>query len=216
MTRRGIIAKKIGMTRVVDDQGKMVAVTVLEVVDQRVTKILTPERDGYHGVQLGYYEKPEQRLNRPDVARLRKANVEKSYARFVEFRSDVPLKGMDLGVAVNASALEGAGAVDVSGVTKGHGFEGAITRWGHKTGRRTHGSHFHRRPGSLGQRTTPGRVYKNKEQPGQMGSVQRTVQNLRVYDIDLEGNLMVLKGSIPGHKNSYVLVKQSIKSTKIS
>ena len=102
-------------------------------------------------------------------------------------------------------------AVDVTGVTKGHGFEGAITRWGHKTGRRTHGSHFHRRPGSLGQRTTPGRVYKNKGMPGHMGDVNRTVQNLKVVEVDNEANIIAIKGSIPGCKNGFVVVRPSIK-----
>jgi large subunit ribosomal protein L3 len=209
---QGLIAKKVGMTRVLDEEGQMVPVTLLKVEDQQVTKILTPDRDGYHGIQVGYYQKPEHRLNKPDLARLRKANIQSSYTRFKEFRFDQPVEGFELGSPINASLVAEVQAVDVTGITKGHGFEGAITRWGHKTGRRTHGSHFHRRPGSMGQRTTPGRVYKNKELPGHMGSVQRTIQNLRVVDVDVEANVIALKGSVPGHRNGFVVVQPSIKT----
>ena len=209
---RGLIAKKVGMTRVVSDEGEMVAVTLLEVVDQKVTKILTPERDGYHGVQVGYYQKKEHRLNKADLTRLRKVSVGENYARFKEFRMDGAEEGLEIGSPLKVDRLGAAVTLDVTGLTKGHGFEGAITRWGHKTGRRTHGSHFHRRPGSLGQRTTPGRVYKNKEMPGQMGGVQRTVQNVKVMDIDPETNVIAIKGSVPGHRDGYVVVKPSVKA----
>ena len=211
MNRQGLIAKKVGMTRILDEAGQMIPVTLLKVENQKITKILTPDRDGYHGVQIGYYEKPEHRVNKPDLTRLRKASVDENYTRFKEFRLDQELEGVELGAVVDLGFLSEAKAVDVTGITKGHGFEGSITRWGHKTGRRTHGSHFHRRPGSLGQRTTPGRVFKNKGMPGHMGSVQRTVQNLKVVDIDPEANVIALKGSVPGHRNGYVIVKPSIK-----
>lgn len=211
MTMQGLIAKKVGMTRVLDEAGQMIPVTLLQVEDQKITKILTPDRDGYHGIQVGYYSKPEHRMNKPDLARLRKVNVSEGYTRFKEFRFDNPVEGVELGSPANASMLSDVVSVDVTGITKGHGFEGAIGRWGHKTGRRTHGSHFHRRPGSLGQRTTPGRVYKNKSMPGHMGCAQRTIQNLRVVDIDLEANVIALKGSIPGHRNGFVVVRPSIK-----
>ena len=155
MTTQGLIAKKIGMTRVVDESGQMIPVTLLKIEEQSITKVLTPERDGYHGVQVGYYQKTEKHLTKPDVARLRKANVEGNFTRFKEFRLDGALDGVETGKSLDLSLLGEVEAVDVTGITKGHGFEGSITRWGHKTGRRTHGSHFHRRPGSLGQRTTP-------------------------------------------------------------
>lgn len=212
MTMHGLIAKKVGMTRVLDEAGQMIPVTLLKVEDQKVTKILTPDRDGYHGIQVGYYTKPEHRVNKPDLTRLRKVSVAENYTRFKEFRLEGPLDGLELGSALSVSTLNEIGAVDVTGLTKGHGFEGSITRWGHKTGRRTHGSHFHRRPGSLGQRTTPGRVFKNKGMPGQMGNVQRTVQNLKVVDIDLEANVIALKGSVPGHRNAFVVVQPSVKA----
>ncbi len=207
---QGLIAKKVGMTRVLDEQGRMIPVTLLKVEDQQVTKVLTPDRDGYHGVQIGYYQKAERKLNKPDLSRLRKANVSGNFTRFKEYRLESAPE-FEIGATLNASALAEVGSVDVTGITKGHGFEGSITRWGHKTGRRTHGSHFHRRPGSLGQRTTPGRVYKNKEMPGHMGSAQRTIQNLKVVDVDVEANVIALKGSVPGHRDGFVVVKPSIK-----
>ena len=211
---QGLIAKKVGMTRVINDEGQMVPVTLLKIEDQKVTKVLNQERDGYHGVQVGYYAKPEFRVNKPDLTRLRKVEVADNYTRFKEFRSEAPVDGVEIGSVVASAWLGEAKSVDITGITKGHGFEGAITRWGHKTGRRTHGSHFHRRPGSLGQRTTPGRVYKNKGMPGHMGNVQRTVQNLKIVDFDTDENLIAVKGSIPGHKNGFVVVKPSIKGSK--
>jgi large subunit ribosomal protein L3 len=212
MTINGLIAKKVGMTRVLDEEGHMIPVTLLKVEGQKVTKILTPERDGYHGIQIGYYEKTEQKLTKADVARLRKVSLSESYTRFKEFRTDGPLDGVQIGSALNASLLQDVGSVDVTGITKGHGFEGAITRWGHSSGRRSHGSNFYRLPGSLGMRTTPGRVFKNKEVPGHMGVLQVTIQNLKVVDVDVEANVIALKGSVPGCRNGFVYVKPSVKA----
>ncbi len=190
----------------------MIPVTLLKIEGQKVTKILTPERDGYHGVQLGYFEKPERKLSKPDVARLRKVSLSENYTRFKEFRTEGPLDGVQIGSSLSASSLEGISSVDVTGITKGHGFEGAITRWGHSSGRRSHGSNFYRLPGSLGMRTTPGRVFKNKEVPGHMGVLQVTIQNLKVVDVDLDANVIALKGSIPGMRNGFVYVKPSVKA----
>jgi len=215
MTIHGLIAKKVGMTRVLDAEGQMIPVTLLKIEGQKVTKILTPERDGYHGIQVGYYEKPERKLSKPDVARLRKVSVGESYTRFKEFRTEGTLDGVNIGTAMNASAFSEVGAVDVTGVTKGHGFDGAITRWGHSSGRRSHGSNFYRLPGSLGMRTTPGRVFKNKEVPGHMGCVQVTVQNLKVVDVDVEANVIALKGSVPGFRNGFVIIKPSVKAKEL-
>ncbi|NRA64415.1 MAG: 50S ribosomal protein L3 [Pseudobacteriovorax sp.] len=208
---QGLIAKKVGMTRVLDEQGRMIPVTLLKIENQQITKILTSEKDGYNAIQVGYYEKAERKLNKPDLTRLRKASIDNNYTRFKEHRVE-DSSAFELGASLNVSSLNEVKTVDVTGITKGHGFEGAITRWGHKTGRRTHGSHFHRRPGSLGQRTTPGRVYKNKEMPGHMGCAQRTVQNLKVMDVDVDANVIALKGSVPGHRNGFVVVKPSLKT----
>lgn len=209
---QGLIAKKIGMTRIVDAEGQVIPVTLLKVEEQQVTKVLNADRDGYYGYQIGYYVKPEHRLNKPDISRLRKSGVELNFARFKEIRATGPLEGFDLKTILSASLLEGTKAVDVTGVTKGRGFEGSITRWGHSRGRMTHGSNFRRKPGSLGMRATPGRVFKNKGQPGHMGFVQRTIQNLQVVDIDKETNVIALKGSVPGHRDGFLIVKPSIKA----
>lgn len=209
---RGLIAKKIGMKRVFTEEGTMIPVTLLKVEDQKITKILTPERDGYHGIQLGYYQKAEHKLSKADLTRLRKSGVAENFTRFKEFQTDGPMESVEVGKEMKVDTFTDVKSVDITGITKGHGFEGSITRWGHKTGRRTHGSHFHRRPGSLGQRTTPGRVFKNKGMPGHMGSVQRTIQNLRVIDIDVEQNLLVVKGSVPGHRDGFVVVRPTVKA----
>ena len=208
MAQQGLIAKKIGMTRIVDTDGQMIPVTLLKIEHQKVTKLLTEERDGYVGVQVGYYEKPEHRLNKPDTVRLRKANVPENFSRFKEFRSETSI---ELGAVPAMDNFKSVQSVDITGVTKGRGFEGSITRWGHATGRKTHGSDFYRKPGSLGTRTTPGRVFKNKEQPGQYGCVQRTTQNLKIVEVDMDKNLLVVKGSVPGYSDGFVIVKPSLK-----
>jgi large subunit ribosomal protein L3 len=215
MTINGLIAKKVGMTRVLDAEGQMIPVTLLKIEGQKVTKILSPERDGYSAVQVGYYEKAERKLRKPDVGRMRKVSIAESFTRFKEFRTDAPVEGLGIGTSMNASLFTDVAAVDVTGVTKGHGFEGAITRWGHSSGRRSHGSNFYRLPGSLGMRTTPGRVFKNKEVPGHMGCLQVTVQNLKVVDVDVEANVIALKGSVPGFRNGFVIIKPSVKAKEL-
>lgn len=215
MIKQGLIAKKIGMTRVIDPDGRMVPVTLLQVEEQKVTKVLSVERDGYVGLQVGYCVKPERKINKPDLARLRKAGVEDNFTKFKEFRLSEMNEEIKVGKLFDAALLSGVNTVDITGITKGKGFEGVIRRYNYSTGRRTHGSHFHRRPGSLGQRTTPGRVYKNKNMPGHMGSVQRTIQNLKVLDVDVDANVIAVKGSVPGSKNSFVYVKPSIKAVTI-
>ena len=124
---QGLIAKKVGMTRILGETGEMIPVTLLKVEDQKVTKILTNEKNGYSAVQVGYYAKPEHRLNKPDLMRVRKAGVEESFTRFKEFRYTAPVDGVELGSSLTAELLAEASMVDVTGVTKGHGFEGAIT-----------------------------------------------------------------------------------------
>ena len=171
MTTAGLIAKKIGMTRMVDSEGQMTPVTLLQVEQQKVTKVLTEERDGYNAFQVGYAVKAEKRLKKPDLGRLRKVNVEDNFTSFKEFRLSEPKAGLALGAALDWQALfDGVTSIDVTGVTKGRGFSGAHVRWNAAVGRMSHGSRFHRRPGSLGMRSTPGRVMKNRHQPGQYGS----------------------------------------------
>lgn len=196
----------------IDGEGRMIPVTLVKADEQKVTKILTPERDGYHALQVGYYGKPEFRLNKPDLHRLRKAGLNDSFARAREFRLTEAPEGFEIGNELNVSLFADVGAVDVTGIVKGRGFQGAPKRFNSRTGRRTHGSRFHRRPGSLGQNTTPGRVFKNKKMPGHMGSNSITIQNLKVVDVDNETNVIALKGSIPGHRDGYLVLRPSVKA----
>jgi large subunit ribosomal protein L3 len=208
---KALIGKKVGMTRVYDDKGQMIPVTLLEIPNLKVTKVLTPERDGYHGFQLGYYEKREVLLTKPDITRLRKASVTENFSRFKEFRIDSPIPEIVLGKALSAKEFEGVSSVDVMGLTRGQGFQGAVKRWGASIGRKSHGSDFHRRPGSLGMRSTPARVFKNKPMPGRLGGERTTVLNLSVVEVDIENNLIAVKGSVPGNSGSFVALRPSIK-----
>lgn len=211
MTTAGIIAKKIGMTRMVDGEGQMTPVTLLQVEAQRVTKILTPERDGYHAVQIGYYEKKEKSLTKADVSRLRKVNIQESFARFREFRF-LEAPTLDLGAAVGLDLLQGVQTIDATGVSKGRGFSGAHRKHGSAVGRMSHGSRFHRRPGSLGMRSTPGRTFKNRKQPGHHGNTQTTIQNLKIMDIDQISGVIAVRGSVPGHSDGYLILRPSVKA----
>lgn len=215
MTTAGLIAKKIGMTRMVDSEGQMTPVTLLQVELQKVTKVLTEERDGYSALQVGYDTKAEKRLAKPDLGRLRKVNISENFSKFKEFRLHEMKPDLVLGVALEWQTLfEGVTAVDVTGVTKGRGFSGAHVRWNSAVGRMSHGSRFHRRPGSLGMRSTPGRVMKNRHQPGQYGAEQVTVQNLDVLDFDQASRVLAVRGSVPGHRDGFLVVRPSIKAKK--
>lgn len=204
---KGLVAKKVGMTRMYDANGAMVPVTVLKIEDQRVTKILNSERDGYSGYQVGYFEKSEKNLTLADRKRLRNVSVEDNFARFCEFRTNEPVADLELGAKLGADLFKECVSIDVTGVTKGRGYQGSVKRWGSAIGRMTHGSRFHRRPGSLGSNTTPGRVFKNKKQPGQYGNDVCTLTNLSVVKVDETKNIVVIKGSIPGHSNGYVRIR---------
>jgi len=211
-TPKGLVAKKIGMTRMVDKSGQMIAVTLLQVEDQKITKILTKSRDGYDAYQVGFFKKAEKNLNKADVARLRKQNIAENYAQFKEFRTDAAVAGVEVGHKLTTELLNGVTAVDVVGITKGRGFTGSVKRWDTACGRMSHGSRFHRRPGSLGTRTTPGRVFKGKPVHGHYGVEQVTIQNLGVVDVDAENSLIALRGAVPGHRNGYLVIKPSIKA----
>ena len=212
MTTAGLIAKKIGMTRMVDAEGQMTAVTLLQLETQKVTKILSEERDGYVAYQVGYLAKKEKHLSKSDTTRLRKVGVQENFTRFKEFRVDTT-GDLTVGTTVELGKFfEGVSAVDITGITKGCGFSGAHKRWNSAVGRMTHGSRFHRRPGSLGMRSTPGRVFKNRHQPGQEGNTQTTIQNLQVLDVDQANSVVAVRGSVPGHRDGFLIVKPSIKA----
>jgi len=203
---KGLVAKKVGMTRMVDANGDVIPVTLVQIPDQKITKVLTVERDGYQGYQVGYFLKAEKNLNKADLGRLRKIEVAENFGRFTEFRSpdESPFK---LGQALTAEVLKDVKDIDVAGITKGRGFQGAVKRWGSATGPMSHGSMYHRRTGSLGSNTTPGRVFKNKHMPGHMGVAQRTIRNLQIVDVDVENNIVAIKGSVPGHRDGYLEIR---------
>lgn len=208
---KGLIVRKVGMTRMIDAAGKMVPVTLLKVEEQSITKVLTPERDGYHGFQVGYFAKAEKNLGKADLNRLRKCNIEQNYSEFTEFRTADAISGFEVGKLMTAELFRDVASIDVRGITKGRGFQGAVKRWGSTIGRMTHGSRFHRRPGSLGSNTTPGRVFKNKHQPGHMGCEARTVRNVKVLDVNLDANVIAIKGSVPGHRAGALEIRPSNK-----
>ncbi len=203
---KGLVAKKVGMTRMVDANGDVIPVTLVQIPDQKITKVLTVERDGYQGYQIGYFAKAEKNLNKADIGRLRKVNLTENFARFSEFRSDSN-SPFELGQSLTAEILKDVTGIDVSGLTKGRGFQGAVKRWNSATGPMSHGSMYHRRTGSLGSNTTPGRVFKNKHMPGHMGVAQRTVRNLEIVDLDIENNIVAIKGSVPGHRDGYLEIR---------
>jgi large subunit ribosomal protein L3 len=206
--QKGLIAKKVGMTRVVDTDGNVIPVTLLHVPEQQVTKVMSVEREGYTGYQIGFQEKAEKHLSRADLKRLEKAGVKTLFSRNVEFRaSEVALQ---VGESLTVEQLKDVSIVDITGLTKGRGFQGAIKRWNSSRGPMTHGSHYHRRTGSLGQNSSPSRVFKNKKMPGHLGVEQVTVRNLEVVRVDLEQNLIAIKGSVPGHNNCYIEVRSVV------
>ena len=210
-TPKGLVAKKIGMTRMVDKHGHLIAVTLLQIENQKITKILTKDRDGYDAYQIGFKETKEKNLCKPDIGRMRKVNITDNFTTFKEFRTDAPV-AIELGAQLTTEILNGVTAVDVTGITKGRGFTGSVKRWDTAVGRWSHGSRFHRSPGSLGTRTTPGRVFRGKPVPGHYGVEQVTIQNLNVMHVDAENSLVAVTGAVPGHRNGYLFIKPSVKA----
>lgn len=209
----GLVAKKVGMSRVVDAYGHFVAVTLLVIEKQAITKVLTMEKNGYCGYQVGYFQKAEKNLNRPDIFRLRKAGIETLYSKFCEFRLPLEKVGeqgeqindeITVGKTLDAADLEGVSFLNVSSHTKGRGFQGSVKRWNFRIAAMSHGSKYHRRTGSLGNCTTPGRVMPGKKLPGHYGDERRTLKNLEVIDLDKEKNLVAVKGGVPGNRGTTV------------
>ena len=209
---KGIIGKKIGMTQIFDEKGNVIPVTVIETAGNVVTQIKTVETDGYNSIQLGYGEVKAKHLNKPLEGHFKKAGVEnKKHLR--EFRTE-DVANYKVGDEIKADIFVAGEKVDVQGTTKGKGFQGVIKRHGQHRGPMTHGSMYHRRPGSMGQRSTPGRVFKGKKLPGHMGRVTVTIQNLEVVKVDMDKNALLVKGSVPGAKGAILKVKSSVKVSK--
>ena len=210
--KKALIGKKVGMTQIFDENGTVIPVTVLEAGPCVVAQVKTLENDGYEAVQLGFGEVKENKLNKPEKGHFAKAGLEaKKHLR--EFRLE-SVEGVKVGDEVKADVFEAGEKVDVQGTSKGKGFQGVIKRHGQHRGPMGHGSMYHRRPGSMGSTSTPGRVFKGKKLPGHMGRVTITIQNLDVVRVDMDKNVILLKGSVPGAKGSILKIKSAVKATK--
>ncbi|MBQ7915536.1 MAG: 50S ribosomal protein L3 [Firmicutes bacterium] len=209
--KKAIVAKKIGMTQIFDQEtGEMIPVTVLEAGPCVVTQVKTVENDGYSAVQVGFGEIREKLVNKPDKGQFAKAGVE--VMRMLEELKLDDAENYKVGDVIKADMFVVGDKIDASGISKGKGYQGAIHRHGFGRGPMEHGSKYHRHAGSLGSSTTPGRVFKGKKLPGQMGNVARTVQNLEVVRVDADQNLLLVKGSVPGPKKAVITIVSSVKA----
>jgi len=211
--KKFILGKKVGMTQIFDEDGLTIPVTVVEAGPCVVVQKKTLENDGYTAVKVGYGDAVEKRLTKPERGLFAKINVPvKKYLK--EFRVD-DVDKYEIGQEIKVSDMFEAGdKVDVSGISKGKGFQGVIKRHGFARGRETHGSMYHRRPGSMGPNTDPGRVFKGKGLPGHMGAENVTVQNLNVVKVDAERNVLLIKGAVPGPKGGLLIIKDAVKAGK--
>ena len=208
---KGILGKKIGMTQIFTEHGEVIPVTVVEAGPVVVTQIKTTENDGYTAIQVGFQDAKEKSLNKPQKGHLAAANTLKKHLK--EFRVD-SVEEYTVGQEIKADLFAAGELIDVTGISKGKGFQGPIKRHGQSRGPETHGSRYHRRPGSMGACSYPGRVFKNKKLAGHMGSVKVTVQNLEVVRVDADKNFILVKGVIPGAKGSVVTIKEAVKASK--
>lgn len=207
--KKGIIGKKLGMTQIFTEDGTRVPVTVVQAGPCYVTQKKIASLDGYSAVQVGYESTNSARANKPQLGHCTKAG--KGVFRYLKELKFENSEDYNLGDALTVDQFAVGEFVDVTGTSIGKGFQGVIKRWNFKGGRSSHGSRFHRAPGSIGASATPSHVFKNKKMPGQMGNERVTVQRLQIVRIDSSDNLMLIKGAIPGHKNNVVIIKQSIK-----
>ena len=208
---KGILGRKIGMTQIFTEAGEVVPVTVVEAGPVVVTQVKTIENDGYNAVQVGFVDAKEKSLNKPQKGHLAAANVLKKHLK--EFRVE-SVDAYTVGQEIKADVFAAGEMIDVTGISKGKGFQGPIKRHGQSRGPESHGSRYHRRPGSMGACSYPGRVFKNKKLAGHMGSVKVTVQNLEVVRVDADKNFILVKGAIPGAKGSVVTWKEAVKASK--
>ncbi|AXN39119.1 50S ribosomal protein L3 [Peribacillus butanolivorans] len=206
---KGILGRKIGMTQVFAENGELIPVTVIEAANNVVLQKKTVETDGYEAVQVGFENKREKLSNKPEKGHVEKANT--TPKRFIrEFRG-TDLTEYEIGQEVNVSIFAEGDLVDVTGISKGKGFQGSIKRHGQSRGPMSHGSRYHRRPGSMGP-VAPNRVFKGKLLPGRMGGEQITVQNLAIVKVDVERNLLLIKGNVPGARKALIKVKTAVKA----
>ena len=210
--KKAILATKVGMTQIFDENGVLVPVTVLQAGPCVVTQVKTADNDGYSAIQVGFGEKKENRVNKPMKGQFAKAGVScKRYLK--EFRFE-DAETYTLGQEIKADIFGAGDKIDATTTSKGKGFQGAIKRHGQSRGPMAHGSKYHRHAGSNGACSDPSKVFKGKRMPGQMGGKKITVQNLEIVKVDVENNLLLVKGAVPGPKKSMVTIKETVKCGK--
>ena len=207
--KKAILATKVGMTQIFNENGSLIPVTVLQASPNVVTQVKTVENDGYAAVQVGFGEIRDVLVNKPRKGHFAKAGVaNKRFLREFKFENAAEYT---VGQEIKADIFAEGDKIDATGTSKGKGFQGAIKRHGLSRGPMKHGSKYHRHAGSNGPATTPGRVFKGKHMPGQMGAVKVTVQNLEVVKVDVENNLLLVKGAVPGSKKALLVLKETVK-----
>jgi large subunit ribosomal protein L3 len=212
MAGKAIVAQKVGMTQVWNEENRVVPVTVLEVSPCRIVQIKTPQTDGYSALQVTQGEVSEKNLNQPQIGHFDKAGVEPG-KQLIELRVD-DTDGYEIGQEISVDIFSAGDVVDVSSVSKGKGFAGVMKRHGFAGQRASHGAHkVHRKPGAIGQCATPSRVFQGKKMPGRMGAQKTTIMNLKVVKSDTESEILLIKGSVPGPKGATVVVRNAVKSS---
>ncbi|HAC1857237.1 TPA_asm: 50S ribosomal protein L3 [Listeria monocytogenes] len=206
---KGILGRKVGMTQVFTENGELIPVTVIEAAQNVVLQKKTVETDGYETVQIGFEDKRAILSNKPEQGHVAKANT--TPKRFIREFRDVNLDEYEIGAEVKVDVFAEGDIIDATGVSKGKGFQGVIKRHGQSRGPMAHGSRYHRRPGSMGP-VAPNRVFKNKLLPGRMGGEQITIQNLEIVKVDVEKNVLLVKGNVPGAKKALVQIKTATKA----
>ena len=210
--KKAILATKVGMTQIFNEDGVLTPVTVLQAGPCYVTQVKTVDKDGYSAVQVGYVDKREKLVNKPLKGMFDKAGV--SYKRYLrEFKLE-NAESFNLNDEIKVDQFEVGDKIDATAITKGKGFQGAIKRHGQSRGPMAHGSKYHRHAGSNGACSDPSKVFKGKRMPGHMGSKQVTIQNLEVVRVDAENNLLLVKGAVPGPKKALVTIKNTVKAAK--
>lgn len=209
----GLLGKKLGMTRIYDEAGMVIPVTVIQAGPCPILQIKSKEKDGYSALQVGFEPIAERKVNRPEAGHFKRAGV--TPLRLVrEFRAD-ELGQFQLGDSLDLDMFEIGEKIDITGISKGRGFAGVQKRHHSSRGPETHGSMYHRRTGSMGASADPSRVFKRKREAGHMGAARVTMQNLTVLKLDKEKNLILVRGSIPGHNNGYVVIRKSVKAARM-
>lgn len=208
--QKAILGKKLGMTQIFTEDGLLVPVTVVEAGPCVVTQVKTQEKDGYQALQVGFNDIREKLVNKPLKGHFDKGNI--SYKRYLRELKVDNIQDYNVGSELKADMFAAGDKVDVSGISKGKGFAGTIKRWNQHRGPMSHGSRYHRRPGSMGPSASPGRVFKTKRLPGRMGSDRITVANLEVVKVDAERNLLLIKGALPGSKGTLLTIKETVKN----